>query len=127
MLLGAMAVPHSEKSVVLRYIVGLGYALLLAGTILRPGRLLRAHIFGFYGKISYSTYLSHAPIVFMMSPVYAKIYSIVPFDFAYPLCALLTIAIVTPVAWLLYRYIEQPGIRLGHTLVGSHRPIRFGQ
>ena len=116
-LLSTMLIPEAEKSLQLRYLIGLGYALLLAGVILCPGRVLRTKIFGFYGKISYSTYLSHAPVVYSLSPVYPKIFSVVPFDIAYFLCLILTIAIVTPISWVLYRYVELPGIRFGSRLI----------
>lgn len=115
-LFSCLLVDHSEKSVSLRSLIGLGYASLLLGVTLQPIRLMQGRVFGFYGTISYSLYLCHAPIVYALSPLYKQVYGAVPAGLAYVACAVATMAVATPVAWLGYRCVERPGIRLGAKL-----------
>lgn len=96
---------------------GLGYSLVLFGLILRPVRIFENRIFGFYGKISYSLYLCHPTIVYLLSRPYRWVYKIVPGSLAYLVCVCLTMTIVTGIATITYRFIEKPSIRLGHNLL----------
>ena len=86
--------------------------------------LIDNRISRYYGKICYSTYLLHPPVLIMMKTVYARIYAIdgISRDLAYLTCCLLTILAVTPLAILAQKLIEIPGDRLlrkiaGHTLL----------
>jgi len=101
----------------LRIVSGLGYSLLLFGLILRPLRIVENRLFGFYGKISYSLYLCHPTIVYLLARPYRLVYKIVPGSVAYLVCAFLTLAIVTGIATVTYRLIEKPAIQLGHKLL----------
>jgi peptidoglycan/LPS O-acetylase OafA/YrhL len=97
---------------------GLIYSVLLTGLTVAPIGLLVNPVSRFYGKISYSVYLNHPTFVFLLTPVYRVIYSIhMRPTFQYGLCLLLTLTLVTFVAYGTYRVIESPGIRLGSRLV----------
>jgi len=95
---------------------GFCYALLLVGLALHPFWLYVNPLTRFFGKISYSVYLLHPPIVYALSPAYRWIAEM---RFAksdavtFWLSIGLTLAIVTPLAMLTYRFIEVPGIELG--------------
>lgn len=99
---------------------GICYALLLVGLSLNPVGLYVNPLTRFYGRISYSVYLLHPPIVYALSPAYRWIYAarIGKSDaVSFWLSIGLTLAIVTPLAMLTYRFIEAPGIELGKRLI----------
>jgi peptidoglycan/LPS O-acetylase OafA/YrhL len=105
--------------------IGFGYAALLIGCALHDISFLRTLPLLFYGRISYSVYLLHAPIIYHCSGLYQSISSALPLYVSYWICLALTILIVTPFAFLTYRFIEAPGIRSGSRLLGSlwRRPL----
>ena len=113
LLLGALSVASSEGSILLRLPTGVGYALLVLGGCLRPIKLLESKVLGFYGRISYSLYLCHAPIIFALSPVYLAIQETATQNISYALCVMITLIVVTPLAFILYHFIERPGQWLG--------------
>ena len=45
----------------------------------------------------------------------------------FPLAVLATCAVVIPIAWALFRYVEAPGIALGRRLVGRLASLRTSQ
>jgi peptidoglycan/LPS O-acetylase OafA/YrhL len=90
------------------------FSLLLVGLSLNPLKLLVNRFTRFLGAISYSLYLAHAPIILILRPVYARITdAVTSVPLAYVACAVVTFAAVLPVAYLTYRFIELPGIKLG--------------
>jgi peptidoglycan/LPS O-acetylase OafA/YrhL len=101
----------------LRVVIGLAYSLLLYGLVLRPLWNIENRFLGFYGKISYSVYLCHPTIVYLLSRPFRWVYRVVPGSVAYLVCAGLTLAVVTGIATMTYRFIEKPSIQLGHKLL----------
>lgn len=96
----------------------LGAALLIAAGPVRwgPAALLSLRPLTWIGDISYSLYLVHWPLLVL--PVAAT-------GYMHTLPMWLRVAIVAacvPLAWLLYRYVEQPGQQL--TWLNSARPRR---
>jgi len=96
------------------------YAILVLGLVICPLTPIVNAVTRFYGRISYSVYLNHPLVIVLLLPVYARIYKFAQ----WPLLALLscfavTLAVLTPWAYLTYRLIEQPGIRLGSRLIKS--------
>jgi peptidoglycan/LPS O-acetylase OafA/YrhL len=108
----------------LRIVSGLGYSLLLFGLILRPIKIFENRVFSFYGKISYSLYLCHPTIVYLLSRPYQWVFKIVPASLGYVVCACFTLAIATGIASILYQFVEKPFIRLGHRLLQFHTASR---
>jgi peptidoglycan/LPS O-acetylase OafA/YrhL len=93
------------------------FALLTLWQALRPSLLLRNPFAQFLGERSYSIYLLHPFIVYMLRDAYAGIYQATAMPgLAFAACALLTIAITVVCADFTYRCIEAPGIRLGNRL-----------
>jgi peptidoglycan/LPS O-acetylase OafA/YrhL len=95
-------------------------AVLAFGLSLWPTRLLVNGATGYLGKVSYSLYLLHPTVVYLLTPVYRSIYgatSSLSLAFLAFLASLaLTMSIVLPLAGLSYRFIEKPGIELGRRI-----------
>ncbi len=93
---------------------GVIYGVLMLGLGLCPTKLLVNRISDFLGRISYSVYLLHLPIIHAMVPVYAWIdrrqLAMTPH---FCLAVAITLAIVLPLATLTHYLIEVPGMRLG--------------
>lgn len=99
------------------YWQGVIYGVLLLGLAVAPLGLLVNRRSCFYGEISYSVYLLHPTLVAALTPLYRHIYSMpMPVTLQYGACLLLTLSILTPLAYLSFRFIEKPGMRLGSRL-----------
>jgi peptidoglycan/LPS O-acetylase OafA/YrhL len=77
----------------------------------RLGRLL--------GDTSYATYLLHLLVLIPLAGALAghELYLRQPAWARFALCLAIVASIVYPAAWLLHRWIEQPGIRLGKRVI----------
>jgi peptidoglycan/LPS O-acetylase OafA/YrhL len=94
------------------------YAAFLLGLSLSPIKIFVNKITIFYGRISYSVYLSHATTVFFMSPLFAVIYTHTPYKtFAFGASVVLALAVITPLSLATYRFVEVPGNALGRALI----------
>lgn len=109
---------------------GAAYAALLIGMSRFPLSLVVNRVTTYLGQVSYSLYLAHPIVVAVLMPVFRRIQASVPqADLAYPLCALVTLAVAVPLAHLGYRLIEVPGIRAGHRVlaaINGHRSVAPG-
>jgi len=95
------------------------FGLLLAGLALTPLPILVSPATAFLGKISFSMYLLHPLLVVNMAHIYPQIYALhLDSTLTFILCAWLTLALLLPLAYISYVYIEQPGISLGKLIVG---------
>jgi peptidoglycan/LPS O-acetylase OafA/YrhL len=112
-----------DKSLILRVPIGIGYGVLLLGCVLRNPSLLVIRPLLFFGRISYSLYLVHAPIEYACSGLFLAISSKLPENLSYAACAIVTLTIATPCALLIYEFVEKPGIRLGEKLL-QRRQLR---
>ncbi len=96
------------------YWQGVAYGSILLGTAMSPWKVIVNRITTFLGKVSYSVYLLHTTVIYLLSPVYARIYGESPsLSISFLSCLFLTFAIVVPLSWISYRFIEVPGISLG--------------
>lgn len=97
---------------------GLGYAgVLLGATRIQLGLLVNRVTTGL-GRISYSLYLLHPPVVLLLVPVFRRLQAALPDpDLALLACTALTLALSVPLAQLAYRWIELPGIAAGQRLL----------
>jgi peptidoglycan/LPS O-acetylase OafA/YrhL len=94
------------------------YGILLIGLAIKSPVLFVNGVTRFYGKISYSVYLSHATTLFLLSKVFAVIYAHVRYvTVAYLLSLSLGLAIITILSYLTYRYIETPGNNAGKAVI----------
>lgn len=88
-------------------------------------RILNWPLFRFYGRISYSFYLLH-PLSFLLicaipGPLSRLVEARVPAVLLAIGLAIFSIAAVTPIAWLSWRYVEIPGIALGRRISPDRR------
>lgn len=99
------------------------YAVILIGVALLPLKIIVNRATRYMGKISYSMYLVHAPILFFLSPVFQTIYETgLQKPLAYTASIAVTYCLVIIVATALYWLVEKPGEKLGKMLFAS-RPI----
>jgi peptidoglycan/LPS O-acetylase OafA/YrhL len=109
------------------------YSVLLLGASISAPKILVNRVTRFMGRISYSIYLGHATIIFLMSGIFAAIYrGITNIEIAYFISVIVAIGVVAPISYLTYRLIEVPGNRLGRDVIAfltfrsnkkSHRRI----
>jgi peptidoglycan/LPS O-acetylase OafA/YrhL len=111
--------------------VALAAGLAVVGLVLCPFRVLVNRTTIFLGRISYSMYLVHAPLIHRSGGLYRAIYSLPGSDtLHYAVAALATFVMVVPVAWLLFRYVETPGLALGRVVLrqlGARRRARLAE
>jgi peptidoglycan/LPS O-acetylase OafA/YrhL len=67
---------------------------------------------GWFGNISYSLYLMHSPVIVLLERLQGKR---LPFGSGH-VFFVEVLAVSTPVAWVSWRLIESPSIRLGRVL-----------
>jgi peptidoglycan/LPS O-acetylase OafA/YrhL len=99
---------HAEKNVLLRIPIGLGYASVLVSCSLLRLRAVVNRVTIFFGWISYSFYLLHAPIIFALGSVFFRLFHRQPGAIAYMGAVLVSIAIITPLAYLAFTLVERP-------------------
>lgn len=103
------------------------YSILLIGLAINPPTLLVNRVTRFYGKISYSVYLSHATTIFLMSKLFAIIYSYFSYvTAAYFLSITTALTVITLLSWLTYRFVETPGNNLGRAAIRAIQRWRTG-
>jgi peptidoglycan/LPS O-acetylase OafA/YrhL len=99
------------------YFQAVAYGLIFMGLAWFPWKLVVNRLTSFLGKVSYSVYLLHPTIVYLLIPVYRSIHEQqTDLTVAFIVCTGLTFLILLPLAWVSYRLIELPGIRLGKAL-----------
>jgi len=105
------------------YWQAIAYSCMFLGLALSPWRLVVNKATCYLGKISYSLYLNHPPVVALLIPAYRWIYTQTPYlTFAFLASVALTFAVVVPLSILTYELIEAPGIALGKSLIArAHR------
>jgi peptidoglycan/LPS O-acetylase OafA/YrhL len=109
------------------YWQGVIFACIFLGLALSPWTLLVNALTRYLGEISYSIYLVHPTVVFMLSPVYQWVYQRSPsLTVAFLGSLTLTLAIVLPISSLTYRLIEAPGVLLGKRVAATLR-ARLGR
>ncbi|MDP3876505.1 MAG: acyltransferase [Methylobacter sp.] len=117
LLLGWLIMPSLFGTDSPYYAQSLIYGLLLLGFSLSPWSLFINAMSNYFGKISFSMYLSHPSVVYFLTPVYTWLYQNMPNLTISFLCSLLiTFLIVIFISDFTYRFIEKPGIILGHKM-----------
>jgi peptidoglycan/LPS O-acetylase OafA/YrhL len=107
-LFGCGCFAHAEKNVLLRIPIGLGYASVLVSCSLMRLRAVVNRVTIFFGSISYSFYLLHTPIIFALGSLFFRLFHRQPGVIAYIGAVLVSIAIITPLAYLAFTQVERP-------------------
>ncbi len=98
----------------------IAYSTLILGLALYPWKFLINRVTDFYSKICYSAYLWHPFLIWMMKPIYDRVY-------AYEISLwwkvfgvfAITLVVVSIVGELSFRFIEKPGQRFGKKLLAK--------
>lgn len=113
-VLGAIVpLPGYTKMVIDNWFLTLGACVIIVFA-LSSGKFslfLRNRIVNFLGKISYSLYLIHLPIILVMVHLLSE-------KLPLWLICILSVPLVIFGSNLMYRYIEEPSIKIGRTLAG---------
>jgi len=102
-------------------------ALLCVTMACKDGAPLSWSLTRFLGRISFSLYLAHPHVIGLLlhTGVYDAIHRLPGGSgVQFPLACLVTIGVLIPPAWLLYRFVEAPGMELGRVAVGRLRSRR---
>jgi peptidoglycan/LPS O-acetylase OafA/YrhL len=102
------------------YFNGINYTIIFLGLSKIPVKAVVNKFSIFLGLLSYSLYLNHPQLVMRLNNTYIKIYSFIGNSATSLLCCILvTLAIVLPISYLTYRFIEQPFINYGKKIIKS--------
>jgi peptidoglycan/LPS O-acetylase OafA/YrhL len=97
---------------------GVVFAILLVGLMYVPLSIFVNCITRFLGTISYSLYLTHLPLLFLVHPVYRWLCGLPLRDtWKFVACVAITIVVLVPLSCLTYWLIERPGIDFGRRLI----------
>jgi peptidoglycan/LPS O-acetylase OafA/YrhL len=116
------SIAPATRDFLINQVVGLGGAglILAAGSMGRVDTFLRARVCQFAGRISYSFYLIHFPILIAIAPlIYFATHSMIA-------TAVASFLISCVSAELLYRFVEMPGMRAGARISETFMKRREG-
>jgi peptidoglycan/LPS O-acetylase OafA/YrhL len=112
-VLSMLAIYH-PTGVISYYAAAVGYSMLLLGCAVWGRNAMVNPLIRYLGKISYSLYLNHPTLVYILIPVYLAIYKLgLGSIVAFFICTILTICILVPISSLTFRFIEEPGMSWG--------------
>lgn len=101
-----------------------GFAALCIWQSKRPAAWIASKFFEYAGERSYSLYLLHPVVIITLKKYIAGAYFfLLPFigTYAFFVCAVAVLLLVSIAAELTYRFIEVPGINLGRNLIVMQR------
>jgi peptidoglycan/LPS O-acetylase OafA/YrhL len=109
------------------YFQGPWFVAALLGLAIFPVPIIVNRLTRFLGKLSYSLYLIHPPLILALIPAYRQVYGwALPLSLKYIIVVVLTFGLLITLAWLAYTLVEAPGIRFGKriSLDGQPVPVR---
>ncbi len=85
----------------------------------------------FLGKISYSLYLVHFPVISSFTcALFLALYPVLPYGEAFLISCILSLFLIMPLSYLFYRYIDMTGVKLStnfyNWLLNSRKPTASG-
>ena len=115
---GASTLPLHLRGMQLELVTAIGGSYIIIMAVMHAGfsNLLRRKPLRFLGKVSYSIYLIHFPLLFALAILCS--YENIPLLVAFPVFVTATLVLSN----IFYTYIEKPSIWLGKTLTQVPRP-----
>jgi peptidoglycan/LPS O-acetylase OafA/YrhL len=105
----SMLAIYNPTGIIWYYASAVGYGILLLGFSVWDVEMMVNPFTAYIGKISYSLYLNHPTLVYILIPVYLAIYNLgLVSVVAFSMCATLTFCILVPISHLTFRFIETP-------------------
>lgn len=102
---------YNPTGLVWYYTSAVSYAVLLLGVSVYHRNLIVSTVTRYLGRISYSLYLNHPTIVYIMIPIFLSIYKLgLSSAAAFSICVVLTACVLVPISHLTFRFIETPVI-----------------
>ena len=96
------------------------HGLLVIGLLTSMNRAFINKVTGLMGRISYSLYLIHVPVINIVSTHLVLINShFDSLEWAYFVSLLMTLIICTALSFLTFKYIERPGLSIGARLINE--------
>ena len=85
----------------------------------------------FLGKISYSLYLVHFPVIGSLTcALFLALYPVLPYGEAFLISCISSLFLIIPLSYLFYRYIDMTGSKLSKSfynwLLNSRKPVAAG-
>lgn len=103
------------------YIWSIIFMMLILSMCLWPGRFLVNQVSKGLGKISFSLYLWHPPVIMLLTGVYVELSLLFGYGIlGFLSCAILTVSVVSLVAYYSFSLIETPGMRYGKNLADQY-------
>lgn len=100
---------HNPSGVIWYYVSAFIYAMLLLGFSVWGRKIIVSPLTCYLGRISYSLYLNHPTLVYILIPVYLAVYNLsLGAVVSFFVCVTITFIILVPISHMSYRYIELP-------------------
>lgn len=104
----------------------IAFGLLSSGQAACPWSILNNRPMFFLGERSFSIYLFHPLVIYLMKPIYLYLYLLINNPgLAFIACVVITILILIPIITISYTFIESPGIKFGKKLIHFTHKHRF--
>lgn len=98
---------------------GMGFGMLCLWQHANPGKIISGRLFNYVGERSFSIYLIHPVIVYLLKDFWVKIYEyfhVYLREYSFFVMAAAVLVVVMIVSEITYRFIEVPGVRMGKRL-----------
>jgi peptidoglycan/LPS O-acetylase OafA/YrhL len=111
------ALYHLGITCIVYHTVGAAIVILVVIHSIKITKILSKKLFQFFGKISFSMYLAHVAVLYYVAhPVFSHLTDHIHLSYKYSfvITALIYLGLTFSFSYLMYRYIDQNGIRLSN-------------
>ncbi|HII02388.1 TPA: acyltransferase, partial [Methanosarcinaceae archaeon] len=113
------------------HIVGAGMLMYVLLNIQGLQKIFSSPVPVFLGKISYSLYLVHFPVISSFTcALFLILYPVLPYGEAFLISCLSSLFLIIPLSYLFYKYIDAAGVKLSKSfynwLLNSRKPGSSG-
>lgn len=95
------------------------FGILILSQALLPARFIAIRPMAIFGRFSYSVYLCHPVLIYLLKPVYAYVYGLKGFSISvsFAVCVVISFLLIVPVSYAAHRLVEINGVRLGKWII----------